>query len=357
MEIGLNHPIDIGINLEEKVVRHLLSLSSDGQSFFLFIDAKVWQLQRDSLRQILDFVPYNHIIQIVSPEQEKNVTSIERWTQTLNELGASRSSIFIACGGGAVLDAIGFLASVFKRGVSVVYIPTTLLSMVDASIGGKTALNVEGVKNSIGTFKAPDAVFCDIALLSSLSSEELRSGWGEILKHALLQGKDDWNTIRKTSLFEISDEELFPIIQRSIEYKKKIVLQDPYEKDIRKYLNLGHTFGHALESWSQTSCNPISHGSAVAAGLVMDLYLSTAFDSLDSSVLRDFIHYYRETFPRITFSCIHYPTILQKMRYDKKNKQEGKIVSITLKDIGLPSLYTCSEKEILEAFDFYREMI
>lgn len=357
MELALHHPVDVGTHIEKEIDLYLQKLQQFGRSLFLFVDARVWDLQKEWLRPILELIPTSRIQIVEDPEKNKTIQSVEKWSAWALEQGASRSSVFVACGGGALLDSVGFLASVFKRGVSTLYLPSTLLAMVDAAIGGKTAVNIDGSKNVIGTFKAPLSVFCDTTLLATLPPKEMASGWGEIVKYGLLQGEEYINEIFRYSMFEVPSKVYPTIILNSIEYKQQVVQEDPYEQGIRKYLNLGHTVGHALESWAfQFMPFPLSHGEAVAAGLIVDLYLSVRQSQLDPSFLRRFVSYYKENFSKIPFSCSHYPFLLKKMRGDKKNEDPEKMLFIILPSIGTPQTRLCSASEITEALDFYQEM-
>ncbi|MBR6686806.1 MAG: 3-dehydroquinate synthase, partial [Paludibacteraceae bacterium] len=200
-------------------------------------------------------------------------TVVDIW-KFLGENGGTRKSMLINLGGGVVTDLGGFVANTFKRGISFINIPTTLLSMVDAAVGGKTGINFNGLKNEIGVINPAKTVVIYPDFLRSLDTENLLSGYAEMLKHGLLSSKEEMNKLSKFDARNPNFELLAELIETSIEVKANIVKQDPTEKGIRKALNLGHTIGHAFESYSHEIDKPILHGYAVAWGLIGELFLS-----------------------------------------------------------------------------------
>lgn len=260
----------------------------------------------------------------------------------------------IAIGGGALLDVAGLSAATYKRGMGLVYVPTTLLADVDASIGGKTAIDFEGVKNGVGTFYIPEEVLIAPAFLSTLPELELLSGWGEILKYSMLAGfsvdEDVWGTA------EVAPS----LIRRCIDYKIEAVASDPLDKGGRRqFLNLGHTLGHAFEALHLSKDEPVPHGIAVAAGLVMEGYLSLRRDRLPQEELMQLARVVRDHFPPVSILCTDYEQIHAFARQDKKlrSAEEG-IPVVMLDGIGKPApaeLFT--PKELDEAIDFYRDFM
>lgn len=213
-------------------------------------------------------------IVISAGEKAKNIETVKKIWQKLLALGCDRKSLIINLGGGAILDIGGFAAATYERGVDFMQIPTTLLAQVDASVGGKVAVNFAGIKNLIGSFNQPVAVFCDINFLSTLPDRELISGFAEIIKHGLVAHKKyfDFVTSKKPKAF--SQEELVKIVLGSVKIKADIVSKDEKETGPRRILNFGHTIGHAIEALSQNTKNPLLHGEAVSIGMVAEAKIS-----------------------------------------------------------------------------------
>ena len=291
---------------------------------------------------------------IIIPAGEENKTLptlAEVWRQ-LSDGGASRKTLLVNIGGGVVTDLGGFAAATFKRGIRFVNIPTTLLAMVDASSGGKTAIDFNGLKNEVGTFRTAERVIVSPHFLTTLPRPQLLSGYAEMIKHGLIDSRRLWadtllsaDQLQRPSL-------MGEIIQRSLDVKRRITIEDPYETGLRKALNLGHTAGHALESLPATTA---PHGHCIAAGLICALYLShikLGFPSKDLATTTSFI---KEHYPRIACNCKQYPELIQIMKHDKKN-HDGEIRFTLLREIGRPQTdIAINEEEIKQALDFYRE--
>src|SRR5699024_190826 len=216
-------------------------------------------------------IEYKHIC-IPAGEEYKNLSTCNKIWQALSEAGADRESLLINLGGGVICDLGGFVAATYMRGIRWINIPTTLLSMVDASVGGKTGVDFNGLKNLIGIVRNPDIVGVDSTFLKTLSLRELRSGLAEMLKHALLTDLKYWNELKQIDFKTFTS--ITSYIYQSITIKKSIVSQDRYESGIRKQLNFGHTVGHAIETFFLHKNTPILHGEAVAAGIIIELYIS-----------------------------------------------------------------------------------
>jgi len=254
-----------------------------------------------------------------------------------------------------ITDIGGFTASTFKRGIRYVNVSTTLLGAVDAATGGKTGINFMGLKNEIGVFSPAETVLINIDFFKTLDAENLRSGYAEMVKHALINTPESWERVLKFDLEKVDFEELKQLLEENIRIKERIVEQDPYEANIRKALNLGHTFGHAFESWSYKIQRPALHGYAVMWGLLCELYLSLIkldFPKDELLRLKSLIKEYYGTFE---FSCKEYEALFELMTHDKKN--ESKEINFTLlADVGdIRINQTATKDEIFECFDFFRE--
>ena len=285
----------------------------------------------------------------------KNLDTLARIWQQLTEKGASRHSLLINLGGGVVTDLGGFAAATFKRGIDFINIPTTLLSMVDAAVGGKTGINFAGLKNEIGAFRSAVDVIVDTTFLRTLDNENICSGYAEMLKHALLHNAAMWAEHLEQDLQHPDYEALARLVQQSIEVKERIVGEDPHEKGLRKALNLGHTFGHAFESLALSQGHPVLHGYAVAWGIVCELYLSSVLLGFPSAHFHPTVRFVRETYGQFSFTCKDYGRLLDYIRHDKKNVG-GQVNFTLLKDIGQIRLDChASREQICEAFDFLRE--
>ena len=285
----------------------------------------------------------------------KDLQSVEHVWNELQQHGATRHSLMVNLGGGMVTDLGGFAASTFKRGIAFINIPTTLLAMVDASVGGKTGFNFGGLKNEIGVFNNARSVIIDTTFLQTLDQENILSGYAEMLKHGLIDCLDHWSALLNYPIIPSSSSTLIaPLVSRSIAVKQRIVLEDPTEKGLRKALNLGHTAGHAFESIALER-QPILHGYAVAYGLVVELYLSVIKCGFPTDKMRQTVRFIREHYGQMPVTCNDYPHLLELMHHDKKNL--GTAINFTLLgDVGdIHINQTATEAEITEALDFYRE--
>lgn len=212
------------------------------------------------------------LLLIDSGEENKSIEIAAQLWESLTELDADRHALLINLGGGIISDLGGFVASTFKRGMDFINIPTTLLAMVDASIGGKTGINLGNFKNEVGLFSTPKQIIIDERFLKTLPQEQIRSAYAEMLKHGLIADEKYYEQLR--SVKSIDSKHLIPFIEQSIQIKKQIVDQDPTEKGLRKALNFGHSVGHAIESYFMNTDTPLLHGEAVAIGILAEAYLS-----------------------------------------------------------------------------------
>ena len=313
------------------------------------------------------------LITIPAGDEHKNLTSLSHVWQQLQQGGATRHSLMVCLGGGMVTDLGGFAASTFKRGIAFINIPTTLLAMVDASVGGKTGINFCGLKNEVGVFSEAQAVIICTRFLQTLDMQNVLSGYAEMLKHGLISNKEHWaellrfpiENLNRQDVEDSSDGQdpsggLASLLARSVAVKERIVEADPHEQGLRKALNLGHTIGHAIEEWSFTPTKPtptpLLHGYAVAYGLVGELYLSAVKCHFPTDRLRQTVQFVREYYGTPAITCNDYPALLRLMTHDKKNTA-GTINFTLLSDIGELQLnQSATDEEICEALDFLREM-
>ena len=297
-----------------------------------------------------------HVITINANDTNKTLDSTAHVWKELCDNGCTRHSCLINIGGGMTTDLGGFAASTFKRGIEFINIPTTLLSMVDASVGGKTGINFNGLKNEIGVFSNAKAVIIDTVFLKTLDQQNICSGYAEMLKHSLLGSTDMWARHIKLNLFDIDHTSFLSMIKESVEFKERIVEEDPCECGIRKALNFGHTIGHAFESFAMSKDSPILHGYAVSYGIICELFLSHVKLGFPIDMMRQTVNYIKENYGRFIITCDDYETLYSLMKHDKKNT--GNDINFTLlEDIGNIKInQTVSKELILESLDFYREI-
>jgi len=295
------------------------------------------------------------LITIGSTDTNKNLDTLAHVWRQLDRMGATRHSCLINLGGGMVTDLGGFAASTFKRGIDFINIPTTLLSMVDASVGGKTGINFEGLKNEIGVFNEARYVILDTQFLKTLDRENFLSGYAEMLKHGLISKERIWAELLGYETEQPDLHQLRRMVAESVKVKERIVQKDPKEKGLRKALNLGHTIGHALESWSLQTARPMLHGYAVAYGLIAELYLCCAKTNFPFDKMRQTVKFIRGNYGTPAITCDDYDALFDYMKHDKKNTS-GIINFTLLSEIGEIEInQTATKEEIFEALDFLRE--
>lgn len=296
-----------------------------------------------------------YLITIGATDLNKNIDSLTYVWKELQKGKATRHSCVINLGGGMVTDLGGFAASTFKRGMNFINIPTTLLAMVDASVGGKTGINFGGLKNEIGVFNDANFVILNTNFLKTLDEKNIRSGYAEMLKHGLISNEKHWAELINFNIAEPDLRKLASMLGRSVKVKERVVKEDPHEKGIRKALNFGHTFGHAFESFSLKTETPLLHGYAVAFGMIPELYLSAIRDGFPQDKLRQTVAFIRENYGQFTITCDDYPKLIELMHHDKKNT--GNEINVTLlSGIGKIDIdQTITEDEVKEALDFFRE--
>ncbi|CAI8376506.1 MAG: 3-dehydroquinate synthase [Cryomorphaceae bacterium] len=264
------------------------------------------------------------IIEIKSGEEYKNISTCNFIWEQLTINNFDRNSLLINLGGGVIGDMGGFCAVTYKRGLEFIHIPTTLLAMVDASVGGKLGIDFKGFKNQIGLFHNPKAVLISTEFLDTLDESELKSGFAEVIKHALILDNPLWIKLKNTTFTDLDWED---IINHSVQIKNKIILEDPFEKGERKKLNFGHTFGHAIESYYLEKGTPISHGEAIFMGMILETGISDLSEN-EKNEIKDYII--------SNFALPYTPkkTYLHKFLINDKKNQDGKINFTLLSEIG-----------------------
>lgn len=306
--------------------------------------------------QSFEFMKNVLVLVIPSGEEHKNLESVVAVWNFLEKNGADRKSLLINLGGGMLSDLCGFAASCFKRGLHFVNIPTTLLAQVDASVGGKTGINFNELKNEIGVFNQPQTVIIDAQFLKTIDRANFLSGYAEMLKHGLIHSKTHWNDLLEFDLNKVDYSSLSEVIARSVAVKEYFVVNDPTEKNIRKALNLGHTVAHAFESLALHQHRPILHGFAVAYGLVVELYLSSRKVGFPMEQTLQISKWIIETYGKFEISTSDYEALYLKMTKDKKN-EAGRINFTLVPEIGKVEININIEKEfIFEALDFFRSL-
>lgn len=298
-------------------------------------------------------------IEIVIPADDSNKTieNLCKVWKILTEKGATRHSLLINLGGGMVTDLGGFAAATFKRGIKYINVPTTLLGAVDAAVGGKTGINFEGYKNEVGSFYPSEQVIISSDFFRTLDNRGILSGYAEMIKHALIQSDEEWKKIISFSLENIDYGNLSELVFRSVGIKSEIVEKDPFEKNIRKALNLGHTTAHAFESFAMSKSKPIAHGYAVAWGIIVELYLSHRQCGFPKEKLQKTVRFIHQNYGAFPITCDHYDELFEITRHDKKN--QGNTINFTLlSDTGNVQIDQTADKEMFfEALDFYRDSV
>ncbi len=317
------------IDAEFKSLKHFFR-KADYSSIIILTDSNT---ERLCLPDFISVCKLKNYLSVSIPpgEQSKCLATAEKLWEQMMPI-ADRNSVLVNLGGGMITDIGGFVASVFKRGIDFIHVPTTLLSMVDASIGGKTAVDFANHKNQLGTFAQPKAVFISDGWLNTLPAEQLLSAKAEMAKQAMLAGTKEWQKfiLNFDNEHNISDQ-----ICQAVEFKIKIADKDLVEKSVRKQLNFGHTIGHALESFCLQKSKPVPHGFAIAAGMICELNLSENYYGLKANPFGEQLEFLNEKFPKINFNEKEIDEITSFIANDKKNNH-GKIKPVLIKRIGKP---------------------
>ncbi len=319
-------------------------ISSTGKSF--------WPLKKmltgSGFRNTSSFFEERGIKKVIIPagENNKKIDSVEKIWEFLSQNGADRKSLMINIGGGMLTDLAGFAASTFKRGFNFINVPTTLLSQVDASVGGKTGINFNGLKNEIGVFKEPESVIINTNFLKTIDQENFISGFAEMIKHGLIHSAEHLEELKKFDIDNIDYKLLSEIISHSVEVKSWFVANDPFEKNIRKALNFGHTVGHAFESFAMEQNRPVLHGFAVAYGMITELYLSVKKCDFPVNDFEQLTTWLLKLYGKFEITETDFDRLYDLMTHDKKN-EAGRINFTLLPETGAIEIDQHCEKELV----------
>jgi len=302
---------------------------------------------------IPDIIDYD-IIEVDPGEENKNIDFCIGVWKTMLDFGADRKALMLNLGGGVVTDLGGFAASTYKRGIDFINVPTTLLAQVDASVGGKTGIDLDNVKNIIGTFSQPKAVFISKLFLETLDERQIKSGFAEVIKHGLIRDKVLYENCKKVSLPEIPED----IVLESVIIKNEVVLEDPTENGLRKTLNFGHTIGHAIEGYSLLhDKSPLLHGEAIGIGMICEAFLSHKINNFSDIDLEDVTNYIRSIYPDYILKQESYSELLALMKNDKKN-ENNKLGFALLSSIGKCDYNNFVDEDlIIESLEYYNSIL
>lgn len=347
-----NYPIYFNEIAYQALNTHLQN--NNYSSIFIIVDTNTNEFCLPKFLPLLETEVAIEIIEFEAGEENKNIeTCVQIWN-VLTELGADRKSLVINLGGGVVTDLGGFVASTFKRGIDFIHIPTTLLSMVDASVGGKNGVDLGNLKNQIGVINVPLMVLIDTQYLETVPQIEMRSGLAEMLKHGLIYDRAYWNQFLDLAAIDYADFDA--LIYRSVEIKNEIVTQDPTEKNIRKALNFGHTLGHAIESYflESTEKTTLLHGEAIAVGMILESFIAMKKGLLTKEDYIEIKNCIQSIYDAIVFDEKDIDPILALLIHDKKNEY-GTIQFALIEGIGRIKINQEVENElILKAFEDYK---
>ena len=346
---------DYKVSFSEKGYQDLNDqLRNDYSYIFLLVDTNTQKHCLPYFLEKIKILEGKSVITIKAGEVYKNLESCQEVWQELSDLGADRKSLLINLGGGVVTDLGGFVAASFKRGIDFVNIPTTLLSMVDASVGGKTGVDLGGLKNQIGIITNPKLVVVDAIYLQTLPKKEYRSGYAEMLKHGIIRHAEYFKSLSKFQYLE--EKDIIHHIHHSISIKNEVVTADPFENNLRKILNFGHTLGHAIESYFLTNSDKKSllHGEAIAVGIITEAYLAFRLAGLSIEAAEEIKAVFLNIFSRVHFTRQDINDIIALLKYDKKNSH-GKVKFVLLKAIAQPVIdMEITEENLRAAFKFYQ---
>lgn len=345
---------DIVFNESGYDALHRLLLQSAYSKLFIIVDEHTHEhCLAPFLGKLVTEIPME-VIEMPFGEINKTITTCTGVWEALADLDADRKGLLINLGGGVVTDLGGFVASTFKRGMDFINIPTSLLAMVDASVGGKTGVDLGNLKNLVGVINNPQLVLVDGSFLATLPPEELRSGLAEMYKHGLIADRGYWNKLK--NLEQHTTEDLNDLIYQSIAIKNEVVLEDPREHSIRKTLNYGHTLGHAIESYCLTAATmpTLLHGEAIAIGMILESFIATKVSGLDTTSLEEITTTLKGMYEAVAFAKADIDHIIDYLKYDKKNSN-GTVNFVLLEAIGTPVIDKQASNELLyEAFAYYQ---
>lgn len=324
---------------------------ADSSIVFVLVDSNTLNHCLPVLINNVPFLANAEILEVESGEASKSFEILAGLIEAMSAMNADRKALLINLGGGVICDLGGMLASLYKRGINYINVPTSLLAMADASVGGKVAVNVANIKNIAGVFNPPSFVFVNPVFLQTLNEQEWLSGYAEILKHALIQSKEHWEKLKSKNLF-LTDN-WSDVLFHSISIKNNIVLNDPFENNERKLLNLGHTIGHGIESFMIENNLYVSHGEAVAAGILIESYISLKQGFLNENDFSSIKEVIQKYFEKLNFKVQNTDSIIAYLYNDKKNEREA-ISFVLLSEIGNAHINkSASINEIKAALEFY----
>lgn len=342
----------MNMNLTDRIRLAIEAIGPD--RVFVITDSNVAEVEAG----LIDALCASHVGVVEAGEEHKTFAEAARIAGELSANGATRRSLVVCIGGGMVTDLGGFVAAIFKRGIRHINVSTTLLGAVDASVGGKTGVDFNGLKNELGAFHMPLEVFADTEAFSSLPPGEILSGFGEVVKTAFLAGKDMTERMLAVYPLEVPVEFLEEVCGFCKDKKMRVVEADPTEQGLRKVLNLGHTAGHAMETLMLERGIPVAHGVAVAHGLLVALILSNLVCGLDSIWVSRYASWLRAYYPAIPFTCNDYDDIWRIACHDKKNAGSSDILNfVLLSSPGHPNIDVSINRSLFEsALDIYQDL-
>ncbi|MFZ4261247.1 3-dehydroquinate synthase [Sphingobacterium sp. HJSM2_6] len=329
-------------------------IDHDYSQLLILVDRNTNDLCLPQLQACIpDIVDYD-IIEIDPGEENKNIDFCIGVWKTMLDFGADRKALMLNLGGGVVTDLGGFAAATFKRGIDFIHVPTTLLSQVDASVGGKTGIDLDHVKNIIGTFTQPQAVFISNRFLETLDDKQLRSGFAEVIKHGLIKDGSLFDKCLQIELPNLPSD----LVYQSVAIKNEVITTDPFEKGLRKILNFGHTIGHAIEGYSLLhDQNPLLHGEAIAIGMICEGFISKKLNNFDDVELQKVVTYLMSIYPSYPILQSIYPQLIELMKNDKKN-EDNKVGFALLRSIGVCDFNKFVDEDvIIESLDYYNDLI
>lgn len=343
----------IDFNTQGRDSLHKLILNNSYSGIFIIVDSNTHEhCLPHFLANLTTTIPIE-IIEIPAGEEHKTIETCTGVWHALADLEADRKGLILNIGGGVVTDLGGFVASTFKRGMDFINIPTSLLSMVDASVGGKTGVDLGTLKNLVGVLNNPQMVFVDTSFLTTLPATEMRSGLAEMYKHGLIADQNYWEQL--SNLRDLKLKDLDTLIYDSIVIKNKVVLEDPTEQGLRKTLNYGHTLGHAIESYhlAQKDKTTLLHGEAIAIGMVLESFISSRLVGLKEQDRDEIAQVFKNMYKEIAFAKADIKAIIEYLKHDKKNIG-GQINFVLLKSIGHPVIDQKVPTDLIyEAFSYY----
>jgi 3-dehydroquinate synthase len=350
-----NYSIFVSNDIAKDINRFLNAKKNNYSKLFILVDENSLKHCYPQLVEKIELFEHAEIIEIDSGEESKNIEVCTQIWSALSEYGADRKALFVNIGGGVIGDMGGFIASTFKRGIDFINIPTTLLSQVDASVGGKVGIDLNHLKNEIGVFNNPAAVFVNSDFLNTLDKRQILSGFAEIIKHALIADANYWSKVINTNFSDLNS--LNELITISIHIKNTIVSEDPKEKNIRKTLNFGHTIGHAIETFflEQDHKKHLLHGEAIAIGMICEAYLSHKVCKLSANELTTITKFILGKYKAVKISETDIHRLIELMKHDKKN-EKGDINFSLLSVIGKCEINKTAKADlIIESIKYYIE--